>query len=141
VSRLALQNGDDYPEAARKHLLDASALLSSHRPDGAAYLSGYAVECALKTLIVLEGATPPHHHRLGDLRGEVNRLAAIAGSKAARYIGHATQTVAAAAIAGWNPNMRYRPASVTPGDAATWHAEATRIFRETIQQMRLDGVI
>lgn len=141
MSRFALPNGDDYPEAAHKHLLDATALLSSHRPDGAAYLSGYVVECALKSLLVLEGATVPWHHRLGDLRAEVSRLAIVAGAKAARYFGHATQGVATAAIGGWRPEMRYRAASIAPNDAETWHAEATSVFRETIHQMRLDGVI
>jgi len=136
-----MQNGDDYPEAAQKHLLDASALLSSHRPDGAAYLSGYAVECALKTLIVLEGATPPRHHRLGDLHAEVSRLAIVAGAKAARYFGHATRGVATAAIAGWRPEMRYHAPSVTMSDATAWHTEAINVFNETVQQMRLDGVI
>jgi len=141
VSRLALQNGDDYPVAAKRHLLDARKLLSSSRPDGAAYLSGYVVECALKTLIVLEDKTPPYLHKLGGLRNKVNQVAAIAGSKAARYFGHATQTVAAAKIANWNPNMRYRPDSMTQDVAATWYAEAERIYRETIWQMYLDGVI
>lgn len=141
MSRLALPNGDDYPDAARRHLLDASALLSSNRAHGAAYLSGYAVECALKTLIVLEGAAPPRTHKLDDLRAEVNRLATVAGSRAARYFGRATQSVATAGIAGWRPEMRYRSATVKRNEAGTWHAEATRIFSETIFQMQLDGVI
>lgn len=141
MSRLAQPNGDDYPDAAHKHLLDAEALLGSHRLDGAAYLSGYVVECALKSLITLEGKSPPHHHRLGDLRAEVNRLAVVAGARTAKYFGPATKGVGAAAIAAWNPEMRYRVASMTTSDATTWHAEATSIFRETIQEMRLDGVI
>lgn len=141
MSRFVLQNGDDYPDAARKHLHDAWALLSSNRPDGAAYLSGYSVECALKTLIVLEGATPPRTHKLANLRAEVNRLATIAGSRAARYFGRATQSVATAAIARWRPEMRYRAATVNRDVAVTWKSEATSIFRETIFQMQLDGLI
>lgn len=49
MSRLKRPNGDDYPEAARKHLRDADALFRGGRFDGAAYLTGYVVECALKT--------------------------------------------------------------------------------------------
>lgn len=135
------QNGDDYPGAAQKHLLDAKALLSSDRPDGAAYLSGYVVECALKSLLVLEGATVPKHHQLDQLRQEVSRLAIVAGAKAARYFGHAIQGVSTAAIANWRPEMRYRGASMATNDAETWHAEAKKVFEETIHQMRLDGVI
>lgn len=49
MSRLKQANGDDYPEAALKHLQDADALVRGRRFDGAAYLAGYVVECALKT--------------------------------------------------------------------------------------------
>lgn len=141
MSRLAQPNGDDYPDAARKHLLDAHALLTSERLDGAAYLSGYVVECALKSLIVLEGKTPPRHHKIGDLRAEVNRLAVVAGARAARYYGEAMRRLGAAAIAHWNPELRYRAAFTSAADAAAWYREADGVFRETIQQMQLDGVI
>ena len=50
---------DDYPEAARKHLVDATALATARRFDGAAYLSGYVVECAAKLLIQVETASKP----------------------------------------------------------------------------------
>ena len=49
MSTLRKPNGDDYPEAPLKHLQDADMLFKSRRFDGAAYLSGYVVECALKT--------------------------------------------------------------------------------------------
>lgn len=54
MSNLANSSGDDYPDAAGKHLDDAAALVDAARYDGAAYLSGYVVECSLKTLIVLQ---------------------------------------------------------------------------------------
>lgn len=54
MSKLARPNGDDYPEAASKHLRDAAALLAAARPDGAAYLSGYVVECSLKSIYQLQ---------------------------------------------------------------------------------------
>lgn len=50
MSKLRTSNGDDHPEAAHKHLLDAQTLMGQQRADGAAYLSGYVVECALKSL-------------------------------------------------------------------------------------------
>ena len=50
MSRLQ-SNGDNFPEAAEKHLEDASVLIAGARYDGTAYLAGYVVECALKTLI------------------------------------------------------------------------------------------
>ena len=54
MSHLRQSNGDDYPEAAVKHMQDSGVLLAGGRYDGAAYLAGYVVECALKTLIQLE---------------------------------------------------------------------------------------
>lgn len=55
MTSLALKNHDDYPGAAKKHLDDAHALIAAKRFDGAGYLTGYAVECALRT-VVLVGA-------------------------------------------------------------------------------------
>ena len=45
MSSLLQQNGDDYPEAAGKHIEDADLLLQAQRFDGAGYLTGYVVEC------------------------------------------------------------------------------------------------
>jgi hypothetical protein len=58
MSRLRTPNGDDHPEAAHKQLLDAQSLLGQQRADGAAYLSGYVVECALKSLWLHETGAP-----------------------------------------------------------------------------------
>ncbi len=46
---------DDYPGAASKHVLDGEALLAAGRFDGAGYLAGYAVECAITTVAQVEG--------------------------------------------------------------------------------------
>jgi hypothetical protein len=54
MSNLATAEGDDFPEAAAKHLDDADALLSAGRSDGAGYLTGYVLECSFKTVIVLD---------------------------------------------------------------------------------------
>jgi hypothetical protein len=51
MSRLA-KDEDDHPEAARKHLDDARVLRRAERLDGAAYHSGYVVECALKAVLL-----------------------------------------------------------------------------------------
>ena len=54
MSRLRQGNGDDYPDAAGKHMEDSNVLIAGSRYDGGAYLAGYVVECSLKTLIQLE---------------------------------------------------------------------------------------
>jgi HEPN domain-containing protein len=44
-------NRKDLQSLARTRLAEATALLGAGRPDGAYYLAGYAVECALKACI------------------------------------------------------------------------------------------
>ena len=85
MSRLQQSNGDDYPEAAVKHMQDSGALLAGGRYDGAAYLAGYVVECALKTLIQLEAGQVRHHHDLSRL----DRDLGLAGCGAAGHAGEA----------------------------------------------------
>jgi len=141
MSRLRSSNGDDHPDAAQKHLQDAGVLLAQQRPDGAAYLSGYVVECALKSLLVLETKPAPQHHKLQLLVPQVSMLATFAGAKTARYFGPATRGVLASAIGGWKPEMRYRAPFMALSDAQGWHACAQSVFSETVHQMRLDGVL
>lgn len=149
MSKLALKNGDDHPDAALKHLLDAQALLAHHRADGAAYLSGYVVECALKSLWLHETGLPVETnmpwgrqgHKLPFLTAQVTALATVAGAKIARYFGLATKQVPFSAIAGWTPEMRYRTATMTDSDARAWCICAQDVFDETVARMRLDGVV
>jgi len=140
MSRLAQPNGDDYPEAASKHLRDAAALLAATRLDGAAYLSGYVVECSLKSIYQLQmGRGPGHSHNLASLHGQVNAIAAVAGAKTAKYLGPVTAEILGSSVAAWHPVMRYRSPSMTAANAGSWHEVATQVFQETIAQMHLDG--
>jgi hypothetical protein len=141
MSRLRSPNGDDHPEAAQKHLVDAGVLLAKQRSDGAAYLSGYVVECALKSLLTLEAKVAPHDHKLQSLVQQVSTLATFAGAKTARYFGPATSSVLRSAIRSWKPEMRYHAPSMALGNAQSWHDCARDVFQETVHQMRLDGVL
>jgi hypothetical protein len=148
MSKLRTSTGDDHPDAARKHLLDAQALLGQQRADGAAYLSGYVVECALKSLWLHETQTPMgnhmpwgRQHNLNFLANRVSAFATVAGAKTARYYKQATSSVSSSSIAAWKPEMRYRPPTMTTGDATTWCQIADNVFRETVAQMQLDGVL
>ena len=141
MSRLQLPNGDDHPDAAQKHLLDAGVLLAQQRPDGAAYLSGYVVECALKSLHALETGEALRGHDFRSLVGQVNAGATVAGAKTAKYWGRATSGVLTSTIGSWKPEMRYHAPSMALVDAQSWHACARDVFQETVHQMRLDGVL
>ena len=141
MSALRLPNGDDHPEAAHKHLLDAGVLLAQQRLDGAAYLSGYVVECALKSLYTLETGKALTGHYFSNLLPQLSAVATVAGSKSAKYLGPATSSVLGSAISNWRPEMRYWSPSIAPGDAHIWYGQALDIFQETVHQMKLDGVL
>lgn len=149
MSKLRTSTGDDHPEAAHKHLLDAQTLLGQQRADGAAYLSGYVVECALKSLWLHEMGAPTGNamplgkkgHDLNHLASQVTGLATVAEAKTAKYFKTATSGVSSSAIAAWKPEMRYRPATMTSGDAQVWCQIADDVYQETVAQMRLDGVL
>ena len=141
MSKLQTLDGDDYPDAALKHLLDAQTLLGQQRADGAAYLSGYVVECALKSVWQLETGKPRKGHDLPVLAQAVSAVATVAGAKTARYFKAATSGVLSSAIAAWKPEMRYQSPSMSVGDAQAWCNVANAVFLETVGQMRLDGVL
>ena len=138
-------NGDDHPEAARKHLEDASVLLAGGRADGAAYLSGYIVECALKSIILLATANAIKGHNLKELR-----LTALTASSVlwhthagvARYITNAVTELDFSEISrGWKPARRYQAPNMTTSQANAWFTEAQDLYVATIHQMVLDGII
>ena len=139
LSNVQTSNGDDYPEAAHKLLLDAQTLVGQQRADGAAYLSGYVVECALKSLWQLETGKPRRGHDLRKLAQAVGAVATVAGVKTARYYKQATSSVTSAGIAAWRPEMRYWSPTMSGGEAQAWCNIAEAVFHETVAQMRLDG--
>lgn len=142
MSKVLQPNGDDHPEAARRHLADASVLNRDGRPDGASYLAGYVVECSLKALLQHEiGNQPPHWHDLKMLASRMSTVCTVAGARTARYLVPTVLSLPSGAIAAWDPQMRYRAPSMTAQDAASWLADAQMAYHATVGQMFLDGVI
>ena len=158
MSRFAYQ-GDDYPEASKKHLADAIVLENGARYDGSAYHAGYVVECALKSVLLHEISWDPiagvHDqqklareqarlrdeigHLPGVLLDEVTRVYAAATAQSSRYLPKLSNR---AAIRQWRASLRYRPSGeVAPVQAKAMLDEARRVYTETINQMRLDGVL
>jgi HEPN domain-containing protein len=133
---------ENYPEAARKHVLDSEALLRVNRYDGAGYLAGYAVECTLKTLIWVETGQTWLVHDLNRLSNRALQLAGLPTQKTAAYVKRSTITSLLYGPAGWIETLRYEPeGTVMPVDSAAWVSEARRLLDEVIISMRLDGVI
>ena len=120
MSHLRQANGDDYPEAAGRHMQDSGLLLAGGRPDGAAYLAGYVVECALKTLIQLEAGQVRRTHDLAGLCDVLDTLAAQASSRTGRfYLGAQVRLRATSILNDWVPEQRYRGLVVSSAEAAS----------------------
>ena len=143
MSKFRCPEGDDHPDAAGKHLLDALTLKKNGRFDGAAYLSGYVVECSLKTLIILQTKKAIRGHNLNDLSKRVLDLAKLPTSKTARYnriIG--AKLAICHPVNGWKVALRYRASgSLSPAEVGAWVDEAIAVYQSTVVQMKLDGVL
>jgi HEPN domain-containing protein len=142
--------GEDYPDAAIKHCDDARRLLSGNRPDGAAYLAGYAVECSLKTLIQIEQghANKIQSHDLKSLSTNAAQLAAQPTNRTVRYFTTAGITTLryddppSNPPSGWRETLRYFPDGTIPeATARQWVEEAERLYIEIIGELKKDGVI
>ena len=141
MSRLRQANGDDYPEAAGKHLTDASTLIARTRYDGTAYLAGYVAECALKSLIQLETGQGSRSHDLTDLDSTLRTISSQAGHQTQRRYVAAKAVLSGSSILNWGPGMRYQASQITAGTARAWLQDATAIYSHVIGGLRLDGVI
>ena len=142
MSALRQGNGDDYPDAAGKHLEDSRVLMAGSRHDGAAYLAGYVVECVLKTLIQLETGGPRYYHDLPGLCDELDGLAARAGSRYGKYYLAAEASLRASSVfIHWKPQQRYHGPEVTANDAGTWCREADVAYQQIMGQLHLAGAI
>lgn len=139
MSSLRQQNGDDYPAAAGKHLQDSTALLAAGRPDGAAYLAGYVVECSLKTLLLIETKKAKHIHGLRSLRRQVAALVVQADATMGRYCLLADGLLQGAAILDWKPETRYREEAMSAVDARGWQSEAAAVYSQVVGGLILDG--
>lgn len=171
VSSIRQDNGDDFPEAAQRHLDDIQALCDARRFDGAAYLSGYAIECSLKAVVfageiarqgsVAHSALKAELARGSKTRARFDRVARDAArqdrghdlahlaSQVATY--RATLSGATASYAvdvskgpfkGWSPKLRYcNNGKTAETEVRAWAQEAQTVFNNTVGRMILDGLV
>lgn len=140
MSQLPQSNEDNHPEAARKHFEDARVLLDGERADGAAYLSGYVVECALKSILLRAKKGAIMSHDLKGLRIKASSVLRHIEGGWARYITEAIKELDSSEISKyWKPEMRYQKPNMTIGQAREWFTEAQNLYEETVYKMVLDG--
>jgi hypothetical protein len=143
---------EDFPDASAKHLDDAHVLFDHGRIDGAAYLSGYVLECCFKTLVIFQmsGGKPPasvlphqlKKHGLSALSQEVQQLALVTGpgNHVAPYVSGLGST--RSIDAGWKVTLRYNsPGAVSEKDCLDWIIEAETVYQQTVGKMRIQGVV
>lgn len=139
MSNLAHANGDDFPDAAGKHLDDATTLVNAGRHDGGAYLAGYVVECSLKTALVLEeiarasGLGPTALVPAMKAGGTTIASGVADGWKKAKKLGHDLAKLTAEAT-----RLAALPSAVTaaysfPSGPSAMHAPASPSWSESLR--------
>lgn len=169
VSNLLIGN-DDFPAAAEKMLMDAGVLHANRRYDGAAYLAGYAVECSLKTILLMKalaratGATTAPSLALAlatalptipagvtnELKFKVKHQLALALNISLVHL-HACGAVTRRyrrgvwpklAVLRWTETSRYAaPGAVSAGKSRRWLGGAASVVATSVRAMRRDGVV
>ncbi len=132
---------EDYLAATLRHADDATRLLAANRPDNAAYLAGYTVECGLKVLVeaYAPGLKQPWIHDLDKLE-LLALVATVAHVDVDRIF--PSEEVAQVRQAGWEVAWRYVPDGTVPlTDAETMVRAAERIVGKTICGAILDGKV
>ena len=125
-------NGDDYPEAAGRHLQDANALLAGERHDGAAYLAGYVVECAMKTLIQLETGTLLLVRTISPPCGTPSTCSP-------RWPTLVSAGCTPACFRWGDPRALFVTSS--PDTSRAWLADASKIYDEIVGTLVMDGAV
>lgn len=119
---------DYYERSAIRHLTDADHLAAKQAWNGAGYLIGYVVECAIKAFI--EQARPaqgaPHKH-LPQL------ISACRGAVRGRKQQHVfTLLTSRSLMEGWSVDLRYAADGTIPEETfRNWRKEAQRVLAAT----------
>jgi len=125
-----------YYRAAADRLGDAQVLLAGDRTTGAVYLAGYAVECALKVLILSATPAAAHAQALAGFRTkrghDHERLRSLYFKKGgARFPPDIAQHFAF--VNGWTTDLRYQTKKI-PMDDAEDFLESTTLILEWVKR-------
>jgi hypothetical protein len=116
---------ESYADAARRHFRDAEHLAASRSLDGAGYLIGYAVECAIKKSVesTRPTAEAPHCH-LPDL---VERAKKLLHGRRQQQIFVTLKTPNL--MVGWSVDLRYEASqTVSQETYDRWRNDASRVL-------------
>ncbi len=114
---------ESYSESALRHSADADSLAAASQFDGAGYLVGYAVECAIKSAILAtrQTAQAPHVH-LPDL---IEKAKKVLQGRQQSSISNLLKR--SAFMQGWKIDLRYEGnGTVAAAQFKQWREDANR---------------
>jgi len=115
-------NARRYYRVAYQRFEDGAALLEISRPRAAIYLTGYAVECILKSLLLMSTPTGERADVLSTFRGAVAHNIDWLRERLIQRIGRLPvgENRYVSLVSSWSTDLRYEPGPGDVGDATTF---------------------
>jgi HEPN domain-containing protein len=123
-------NARRYYRVAYQRYEDGTLLLEINRPRAAIYLSGYAVECILKALLLMSTPAGKRAAVLATFRGATAHNIDWLREQLVRRIGRLPVAEARqlAFVSSWSTDLRYERGPGDPEDAEAFLAAAKSIL-------------
>jgi hypothetical protein len=124
-------NARRYYRVAFQRLDDGNALLTISRPRAAVYLTGYAVECILKALLVMSTPAGERPAMLATFRGAIAHNIEWLRDRLIERIGRlpVIENRHVSLVSSWSTDLRYEPGPGNRDDAEAFLASATAILK------------
>src|ERR1019366_4572261 len=115
-------NARRYYRVAFQRLDDGLALLEISRPRAAIYLTGYAIECILKALLLMSTPAGDRAEVLATFRGAVAHNIDWLRDRVIQRIGRLPvgENRYLSLVSSWSTDMRYEPGPGDPEDAESF---------------------
>jgi HEPN domain-containing protein len=123
-------NARRYYRVAYQRLDDGTALLEISRPRAAIYLTGYAVECILKALLLLSTPAGERAEVLATFRGAAAHSIEWLRARLIQRIGRLPvgENRHVSLVSSWSTDLRYEPGPGDRDDAEAFLASAESIL-------------
>ena len=123
-------NARRYYRVAYQHYEDGALLLELSRPRAAIYLTGYAVECMLKALLLMSTPVSERPNLLATFRGAAAHNIDWLRERLIQRIGRlpVSENRHLSLVSSWSTDLRYEPGPGDPEDAEAFLAAARSIL-------------
>jgi hypothetical protein len=123
-------NARRYYRVAYQRLDDGTALLEISRPRAAIYLTGYAVECILKSLLLVNTPAGERPEMLATFRGAIGHNIEWLRDRLVKRVGRLPvgENRQLSLVSSWSTDLRYEPGPGDVDDARAFLAAAESIL-------------